>query len=263
MTKKISGTKEWSSHSENCCQGCHHDCKYCYAKYNAIKRFKTVKEGEWTNEVCQFDKLNKKAKTYKGTVMFPTMHDITPGNHMFVLTYAKRLLQAGNTLLVVSKPHKLCMEMFSLELGEFKERILFRFTIGAKDDAVLKFWEPGAPSFEERYECLKFMHGKGFQTSISMEPLLEHEAVFECVKLFEPYVTDAIWIGMLNNIDKRVENDGSHEFPTMVNRVKAGQTPERVKEIYEILKGNSKVKWKESYKSVLGLELPTESGKDV
>ena len=42
MSKKpISGTKEWSVSSVNCITGCEHNCRYCYARANAL-RFKRI-----------------------------------------------------------------------------------------------------------------------------------------------------------------------------------------------------------------------------
>jgi len=42
-----------------------------------------------------------------------------------------------------------------------------------------------------------------------------------------------------------------------------GQTAEKIKAIYESLKGEPKVRWKESIKSVVGLPLATEAGTDL
>ena len=41
-----------------------------------------------------------------------------------------------------------------------------------------------------------------------------------------------------------------------------GQTESNIKSIYGILKDNPKVKWKESFKEILGLDMPTEIGLD-
>lgn len=38
-------------------------------------------------------------------------------------------------------------------------------------------------------------------------------------------------------------------------RVKGGQTPERIRAIYEALKEHPKIRWKDSYRRVLGLPL--------
>ena len=31
------GTREWSEKTFNCCEGCSHDCLYCYAKEGATR----------------------------------------------------------------------------------------------------------------------------------------------------------------------------------------------------------------------------------
>jgi len=47
-----------------------------------------------------------------------------------------------------------------------------------------------------------------------------------------------------------------------IKKIEAGQTNDRILEIYDILKDDPKVRWKESFKSVLGLELAEEAGLD-
>ncbi|WP_320043773.1 hypothetical protein [uncultured Desulfobacter sp.] len=75
----------------------------------------------------------------------------------------------------------------------FKDDILFRFTITAKSSDVLKFWEPNAPSYEDRLDCLKYAYEAGFQTSVSIEPMLEYPRAQEMVDEMLPYITDAVW----------------------------------------------------------------------
>src|SRR4030042_4861648 len=108
MTKKISGTKEWSNHSFNCVIGCSHNCRYCFARYNAVERFKYTKD--WTKEVINWSKANKKHIKLDGTIMFPTTHDITPNNYQACESALINMLQAGNDVLIVSKPHAECIE---------------------------------------------------------------------------------------------------------------------------------------------------------
>lgn len=47
------------------------------------------------------------------------------------------------------------------------------------------------------------------------------------------------------------------------DRIKRGQTLEAVRRVYEQLKNHPLVKWKESYKEALGLELVTQAGLDL
>ena len=79
MKANNSGTQEWSVKTVNCCTGCSHDCRYCYAKEMAI-RFKQVTESQWPLERVRPNDVNKRHKRYDGQVMFPSSHDITPSN---------------------------------------------------------------------------------------------------------------------------------------------------------------------------------------
>lgn len=77
---------------------------------------------------------------------------------------------AGNEILFVSKPHLEYILAIYYEFEDYKNNILFRFTIGSVNDETLHFWEPGAASFDERIASLKFAYDTGYQTSISCSP---------------------------------------------------------------------------------------------
>ncbi len=102
--KKVSGTKEWASTGVNVMTGCKHECLYCYASASAF-RFERVKPGEWGSGVVNEKALTKKFGRRKGTIMFPTAHDITPDNFDHCLIVLSNMLKSGNNVLVVSKPH--------------------------------------------------------------------------------------------------------------------------------------------------------------
>ncbi len=91
------GTSEWSVKTVNCCTGCSHDCRYCYAKEMAI-RFKQVTAVQWPLERIRPKDVSKIHKKYDGQVMFPSSHDITPNNLDACLTVMKNLLDAGNQI---------------------------------------------------------------------------------------------------------------------------------------------------------------------
>lgn len=76
----------------------------------------------------------------------------------------------------------------------------FRFTIGSTDDSLLKFWEPYAPSFDERFACLQLAHSRGYDCSVSMEPMLEPP--YKVMNAIDPYVS-SVWLGYMN-YQKRV-----------------------------------------------------------
>lgn len=262
--KRVFGTKEWAAHSYNIATGCKHGCKYCFAHYNDVKKFKTCTEEAWKTSVVDKDKVNKKWNKVNGTIMFPTAHDLVPEIIDDCIIALRNMLSAGNNVLIVSKPHLECIEKICAELSEYKEQILFRFTIGAleiSNDKILGYWEPGAPNARERLESLVYAFHKGFKTSVSMEPVLDWDNVIQNFNVMAPYVTDAIWIGVMNFIDERVEVK-TDEDRQMVAKMKLDQNMANYMRVYHELKDHKLIKWKESMKSALGLELATEIGLD-
>ena len=193
---EIFGTKEWAAHTVNCCTGCAHDCKYCYARSIAV-RFKRVCPENWKDEKIRPLDVSKKYSSMEGTVMFPSSHDISENNFLQCFTVLKKLLDAGNRVLVVSKPHLRCISKICDDLKAYKNKILFRFTITACDDRILSVWEPGAPCYEERKECLKYAFNAGYKTSVSVEPMLDSDNIDVLIKDLSPFVTESYvgWTG--------------------------------------------------------------------
>ena len=264
MTQQISGTREWAVASLNIHLGCSHRCRYCYARAQSERR-KLCEPGQWGTD--DYNRLKKRPFTgfdrkYDGTVMFPTTHDLHPDFLPEILEGIRRLLAADNTILLVSKPHlsvikAICEEFHSVQTDQIK----FRFTIGAMNDKILSYWEPGAPTYAERLASLKHAYDEGFYTSVSCEPMLDSPHVHILFYNLEPFVSadGVIWIGKMNEVRKRVDPNTSEEE---IARIEAGQTDERIWEIYKCLKDNPKVRWKESIKKVVGLPLATEAGTD-
>ena len=264
MAKKIiSGTKEWAAVTLNLPQtGCPHGCVYCYAAHNACDWFKRVRRKDWRNPAVREPKSYARFhKKYPGTIFFPSAHDITPKN-LWVYTRAlDHLLFANNRVLIVTKPHLQCISSLTTRFWQWREQIMFRFTIGAMDDAVLKLWEPGAPSFKERRDCLILARQSGYRTSVSAEPLLDPPRADHLFRVLEPDITDTFWIGKLNHIETRVHAN-TPELKQAVAWLKERQTDEWVNLVYHCLKEQPKVRWKESYKKVLGLPLAEKAGED-
>src|SRR5664280_2327835 len=153
------GTREWSPHTLNCITGCINDCLYCYSKEMSIRYGRSTAD-TWRDEVVRPHNLQEKIKKYDARVMYPSAHDIRPEHLKENMEFLKHILEAGNEVLIVSKPHLECIKAICKEFEAYKDKILFRFTIGSADDNVLKFWEPGAPGFKERLECLKWANMK-------------------------------------------------------------------------------------------------------
>ena len=67
-----------------------------------------------------------------------------------------------------------------------------------------------------------------------------------------PFITDTIWLGKMNQVRKRVDPKTAKE-KAAVQRIEDNQTDERIVALYERLKDEPKVEWKESIKKVVGL----------
>jgi hypothetical protein len=74
-----------------------------------------------------------------------------------------------------------------------------------------------------------------------------------------PFVTDTIWIGKMNEIRRRAAPGTDL---AAIAAIEARQTNEAVRWVYDLLRNEPKVRWKESYKEVLGLPASTEAGLD-
>lgn len=271
--ESLFGTKEWAVCTMNCYKGCDNACAYCYAQADFSrydKEFVKIKDvpvaRDWDKVVKDFKAKCRKLKG-AGRVMFPSVHDITPMTLVYCLRVLKFMMEfEGNSIefLIVSKPHLRCIKSLCEDLAEYKDRILFRFTIGSADDAVLKFWEPGASSFGERIECLKYAYEHGFKTSVSCEPMLD-DNIDAVIKGAYDYVTDAIWLGSGNKMAYRVKSNGCLDEIHMEKLKEHAEfsTEEKAKELYARWGSDSKIKWKETLKKVLGLPLSDKAGADV
>lgn len=263
MSKNISGTKEWAKTNANCIDGCEHNCRYCYARANAV-RYKRPAGKDWATMRVNVKALAKPYGKRSGRIMFPTAHDITPAVLGPCLWMLHKMLAAGNEVLIVTKPHMSCVRAICAmaAANTWQKQILFRFTIGAVTDALLEYWEPHAPGFLCRRDCLEHACHYGFATSVSAEPLLEPQRIDTLIIELSPHVTDAIWIGKMNHIRQRVKIE-TEEDERRVREIEEGQTDEKIRAIYERYKNNPQVKWKESIKDIVGLERATEAGADA
>lgn len=257
------GTQEWAVHNVNIQLGCQHDCKYCYAKCMAI-RFKRSTSPNWKKGQILIEKIDSAYHKKNGRIMFPTTHDITPSNIMECITVLKKILEADNDVLIVSKPHFPCVNIMCEELFPYRKQILFRFTIGSTNNSILEYWEPYAPAFGERLESLKLAFYSNFSTSVSVEPILDDD-VDSLIGCLRSYVTDAIWLGRMNQVGAAI----SINCPKDINAQKRAkelldlQNDNWIRKLYNRYKKDQKVKWKDSIKKVIGLERPLAYGLDI
>ena len=262
MKKTINiGTQEWSVKTVNCCTGCSHDCLYCYAKGMAI-RFKQVTADQWPLERIRNKDVDRIYKKYDGQVMFPSSHDLTPGNIHACLTALRCLIVVGNRMLVVSKPHLECIKKFCEMFRPYRRRILLRFSIGACDDQVLSYWERNAPGYEERKQCLQYAYNADFRTSVSVEPMLDSANIDTLIGELSPYVTHSIWLGTMNHLG-RFGKVSDMVLQQAINKIKRGQTNSIIKSIYRRYKDNPMIRYKAEIKKIVGIPLAGKPGMDI
>jgi DNA repair photolyase len=260
-TKKT-GTKEWAPHSMNIFTGCSHNCRYCYARHDAL-RYKRIADPEkWTTMEPNHKAYLKKAKKIDGRIMFPTTHDLLPEHKWYIRDYLEPWLEEGNDFLLVTKPHLEVVKFLCEEFVAYRKQITWRFTIGSMDDEILRFWEPGAPSFIYRLSALQTAYSRGYSTSVSCEPFLDRK-VKELFLTLRSAITDTFWVGKMNRISTRVDvskienKDFFRYVEPLINPIKEGIYSDHFikNELYGDLafRYDEKVRWKDSIKKVLGL----------
>ena len=261
--KSAYGVQEWAEHSVNVQKGCNRDCHYCYAKAMAI-RFKRATPDSWASPVIDMAKVAKHYRKKSGRLMFPTSHDISRENIVECVKILRNLIDAGNEVLIVSKPDPMCIRIICEEFANDKSQILFRFTIGSANDSTLKFWEPNAPSFKDRLSSLSYAFEQGFQTSVSCEPMLDM-GIGKVIAAALPFVTDAIWLGRVNNLRQIIALNcpGNPKVKAAAKRLLKKQPNKWLRKLYRQYRKNPKIKFKDSIKKVVGLKRPTKAGLDI
>jgi DNA repair photolyase len=245
------GTAEWAEHKLNICRGCSHGCLYCYACWFLLHYKKIASREEWRNERLTANAFRSTFPRKSGVVMYPSSHDITPLTLDRSIAILRLALEAGNQVLVVSKPHLECIKALAGELVRYRRQILFRFTIGSVKEDLTKIWEPGAPTPAERLEALSFAYAAGYDTSVSIEPMLG--GVGETIQVVEEvtrHVSETIWIGKMRRIRERVDMS-TPEIAQAVELVEQQQSDSEILKLVEHLRSNPKIRWKDSIKKVL------------
>jgi DNA repair photolyase len=253
------GTKEWSDISRNCGTGCANGCIYCYAAWTAIYRYKRVKPGTWTEERINMAKAMKKepyGRNPNQVVMYPTQHDITKAYYDVSIHKVQYLLDVGYKVLIVTKPSFKLFTSFCEHFKEYKDRILYRISLTSLDPNAAKLYEPGAPAPEERLACLKWAFKYGYQTSLSVEPMLpSKEFTYRRMGMYiyqtvAEFVTDTIWYGTMNHVHSRIENI----TPAWQKEIEDFQAPGEVIQLYRSYhpaENALKIRWKDSVKKII------------
>lgn len=245
------GAGEWAGYNCNIGEGCQHGCLYCYASGIAVTRFKRVASKDaWLDEML-IDAKTGKCKKYPEPIMFPTSHDITQTYLPAFRCHLYNILNAGNTVIIVSKPHRESIEAICSEFSSFRDSMIFRFSIGSLDNATLSLWEPGAPSVSERMWCLQYAFEQGFRTSISAEPMLtDRHGAEQLYYAVEPLVTEDIWFGKMRNVGSFGKSENVDVARSATELVAMYQDSE-IMAMVGHMGSLPKISWKDSIQAVI------------
>ena len=235
MTHKTKGVAEWADSSVNCYYGCSNDCTYCYAKRMALRFDRIQSEDEWKYMRPNEKAINKGYKKRKGRIMFPTSHDITVTSYSNCIFVLKKLLKAGNEVLITTKPDWDLIEELKDVLLKYKDQILFRFTITSFSDKILGRYESKAPNYEDRYISVFDAWEEGWKTSISIEPFLDKDPTYLITRFFSheehgfDIITDTIWLGLMSGVVPKElkENYTKENLEIIIGKIK--KLPERIR----------------------------------
>lgn len=253
MTSKKTGFRQWSKSSRNIQLGCEHGCRYCSARYDATTRFHRCTAGQWLDPKIDQQKVDKGYhKKEDGVIAYPTTHDITLRNLGEYLCVLHKLLDAGNRVLITTKAHWQAVTVICESCIKQKSQVSFMFTIGSTNNKTLQFWEPNAPSFEERLGCLQYAYHKGYETSVSCEPYLDgwplhvYEATMD-------YITGSFWLGKLNQFERRVNLEGvtADQIMQYVQPLRILTDDAHVLALVQTFKDRPKVRFKDSIEKVI------------
>lgn len=247
-----SGTREWAEETVNIQKGCVNDCKYCYSKAFYIEK-RIIEPREWKIPQTFPTKINKFNSSHK-IVMYPGSHDIQIFGMDSHISIIERILKKKNRLLLVSKPRMNAIEILCDKFDIYFDQITFRFTIGSADNDVLKFWEPGDSSYDERMECLKYVYKRGFNCGISSEPMLDMnpELIYENAKEF---INDEIWFGTMNDVENRLSFNCPEDEEALARAKELTRAHDKqfLQNLHNMYKDDPKVKMKNAVKQILGL----------
>jgi hypothetical protein len=68
--KPVRGTAEWAVATVDCCRGCPHGCRYCYARHDLVERRRLVTAAQWQFSEIIEEEVEKMRPLYAGRVMF-------------------------------------------------------------------------------------------------------------------------------------------------------------------------------------------------
>ena len=213
---------EYADFCLNHVEGCSHGCKYpCYA-YVMKRRCGAVKSYEdWCKPKIvsnALELLDKEIPKYKNKIKYVHMCFSTDPfmyEQERVCELSLKIIDKLNTNNL--RCTVLTKGVYPSELGNrngFSSMNEYGITLVSLSEKFRKEYEPNSAKFKDRIDSLKYLHGKGFKTWVSMEPyptpnLIEQDLteILEAVSF-----VDEVVFGRLNYNAKSSEIKYCKEF---------------------------------------------------
>jgi len=188
---------EYGDYALNHYEGCQHGCKYCYARMIKKKPYQVwVKARPVANAISLLKKeLPVLRNEIKEVYLCFSCDPYMPLERKTQLTQRiiKILMENDVAFSILTKSD---LVLRDLNLLSNYDKCRVGFTITTLNDNVRKFWEPYAPSIEDRIRAVKTFHDYGVETWISVEPILDNTYIDLIYKL-QDYVNQFVF-GKLN-----------------------------------------------------------------
>ena len=258
MKKTLNPRTEWAGAYYNMEQGCTNACRYCYARAMAVRQRRCTVTG-WGDPQPYKTWMAGANKYHSGDlVMFPTTHDITPDNIDRACIALRRLINAGNRVLIVSKPRRACIDRLIQTADQTiggREAVSFRLTITTVEPDVSRLWEPGASLPDERLDCLAAVAAAGYNISVSSEPWIGglDEAIDIHAAVIDACPTISCqWFGREALPEYRIGLEGTPEAGRCLDYILSAQTPAACRAVYNQFKNNDLIRFKNDFMKLIG-----------
>lgn len=207
---------EYSRLSLNIYKGCVHGCRYCYVPDHT----RTDPEMYYNNANPKkqvLSKIERDAKKLSAVNDVPDIHlsfmgDVYQPEEMelgLTREAIEILIQYGLPFTILTKGGTRAIRDF--DLLEKYDRASFGTTIVFSKQTDADYWEPGAPTLDDRIRAFQEARSRGIKTWISLEPVIDPNQALELIEYFHPYI-DHWKVGKLNHHPKEEERIDWYKF---------------------------------------------------
>jgi DNA repair photolyase len=178
--------------------GCTHACAYCYAEF--MRRFSGHAGEGWGEFIdvkrprgtISLKKIAGKSVSV-GTVTDP--YNPLEAKYMVTRRALEELRGADTRVLVVTKSDLVTRDAGLL--AGFKDLIV-AFSVASEDEKFRRVMEPGAPSFERRFEAMRRLRAGGVRTALFISPIFPGITDFKRLIARTRDFTNQYWFENLN-----------------------------------------------------------------